>query len=419
MMSNQSSLLLLAFATAIPLISGFTCTWRGGDYTSFTYRIDLPGDCCDAKSGTCPQGSYGGRTSFCNSDYYETCVACGDGASCCDDPFSKQYERETTTTCCQCAGDNVFDPITASNTILTTDNCNAVRVPSDNPEPNSVGEIFGCDGFKPEISDADAAAQARAAGEWFTSPAQLDAYLAQTITCADDCWPMPAVEKNADTDEPGPYCRYTWAAACSNTVVTTNAKDQCGNVQTSAFTVRYDAVAPVVKVTLGDFTKSKIKSGWETVPLTVSVSDTCDPNALTSIEVFSDEAFLSSKYENSAVLGRTYANTDAATPLSGWMLTLRRMSAKKQAKVDTEVATPDVDGRFYTVRVCASDLAGNIGCDEAAIAVPPVHAYAKKAKAVPVPIDNGKLYKVASDLVYWRQAQNDIPFRLKNTGLNL
>ena len=120
----------------------------------------------------------------------------------------------------------------------------------------AVGEIQGCDGFSPEISDAQAAAQARAPGEWFTSPAQLDAYLAQTITCADDCWEMPAVEKNANTANAGPYCRYTWAAACDNTIVTTNAKDLCGNPQTSAFTVRYDAVAPIVQVTLGDFTQS-------------------------------------------------------------------------------------------------------------------------------------------------------------------
>jgi hypothetical protein len=122
--------------------------------------------------------------------------------------------------------------------------------------PNTVGEIFGCDGFSPEISNAEAAAQARSPGEWFTSAAQLDAYLEQIITCADDCWEMPAVEKDEDTSDAGPYCRYTWTADCDNTVVTTNAKDRCGNEQTSAFTVRYDAVAPVVQVTLGDFTHS-------------------------------------------------------------------------------------------------------------------------------------------------------------------
>ena len=144
--------------------------------------------------------------------------------------------------------------------LLDTDNTHThthiQRFPSGDPRPDTVGKIFGCDGFQPEISDAEAAAQARVPGEWFTSPAQLDAYLAQAITCADDCWPMPAVVKNGNTADSGPYCRYTWTAACGNTVVTTNAKDQCGNAQTSAFTVRYDAVAPVVQVTLGDFTQS-------------------------------------------------------------------------------------------------------------------------------------------------------------------
>lgn len=67
---------------------------------------------------------------------------------------------------------------------------------------------------------------------------------------------MPAAVNNANTNDAGPYCRYTWTAACGNTVVTTNAKDRCGNMQTSAFTVRYDAVAPIVQVTLGDFTQS-------------------------------------------------------------------------------------------------------------------------------------------------------------------
>ena len=161
-----------------------------------------------------------------------------------------------------------------------------------------------------------------------------------------------------------------------------------------------------------------IKTKWETVPLTVTVSDNCDPNSLTSIEVFSDETPLTPKGEYSAVLGRSYANTNKATPLDGWVLTLRRKAANKAAEVNNHVATPGADGRFYTVRVCATDLAGNIGCDEKAISVPHLHA-GLKSKIVPVPVDNGKLYKVASDLVYWGQAQNDLPFRLKNTGLNL
>lgn len=96
-----------------------------------------------------------------------------------------------------------------------------------------------------------AAAQTRSPGEWFTSAAQLDAYLSQSIMCQDDCWEMPAAVNNPDTTGAGPYCRFTYTANCANTLVTTNAKDRCGNVQTSSFNVRYDAVAPVVTVTVG------------------------------------------------------------------------------------------------------------------------------------------------------------------------
>ena len=44
------------------------------------------------------------------------------------------------------------------------------------------------------------------------------------------------------------------------------------------------------------------------MPLTVTVTDNCDPNPLTSIEAFSDEAPLTEKAEPSAVLGREYAS---------------------------------------------------------------------------------------------------------------
>ncbi len=44
---------------------------------------------------------------------------------CCEDPFSKQYERETKTTCCECAGDTVYNPITNTELILTDEICDA------------------------------------------------------------------------------------------------------------------------------------------------------------------------------------------------------------------------------------------------------------------------------------------------------
>lgn len=122
--------------------------------------------------------------------------------------------------------------------------------------PYAIDQIQGCDGFNPEILDTQAAAQTRVPGEWFTSPDQLNAYLEQSVICQDDCWEMPRPENDASTAGPGPYCRYTWTAACDNTEVTTNAMDQCGNTQSSSFLVRYDAEAPVVTLTLGEFTQS-------------------------------------------------------------------------------------------------------------------------------------------------------------------
>ena len=162
--------------------------------------------------------------------------------------------------------------------------------------------------------------------------------------------------------------------------------------------------------------RTEIKPSWETLPLMVTVSDTCDPNALTSIEVFSDEAPLTDKYEHSAVLGRIYnGNQTVGAPLAGWTLTLSRKYATKSAMVNKDFAAPDPDGRFYTVRVCATDLAGNVGCNETSTGVPRKDI---NGHMFTPGINSGKLYSLASDLVYWASPQTDIPFRLKNTGLN-
>ena len=123
MMSTKSSLLLVAFASGIPLLSAFTCNWRGGDYSAFTFRIDLPGFCCN--SGNCLNG-YVDNSFNCNNDFYEDCFNCNSNSGvCCRYPYSKQYERESTTTCCQRAGDEVFNPITNTNLILTDGICDA------------------------------------------------------------------------------------------------------------------------------------------------------------------------------------------------------------------------------------------------------------------------------------------------------
>jgi len=203
-------------------------------------------------------------------------------------------------------------------------------------------------------------------------------------------------------------------------------------------------------------THTELKMGYETVPLTVTVNDDCGAsNTQVSIQVFSDEVPLSAvKYQPSAALGRAYGSLAEGAALTGWTLTLSRAFAKSQSNINKDWATVDyADGRYYTVRVCAQDLAGNVGCDEAAIAVPAKSSGSSKALATPV--NSGKAYsvstlhqwavkpplpyatrarssrrlspipptrpnpkpQVASDLVYWGQAQTDIPFRLQNTGL--
>ena len=78
-------------------------------------------------------------------------------------------------------------------------------------------------------------------------------------------------------------------------------------------------------------------------------------------------------------------------------------------------ATPDLDGRVYTVRVCAKDLAGHVGCNEKYVKVP--YKAGAQAKIITPPVNSGKLYSVASDLVYFNAPQTDTHFRLQNTGL--
>lgn len=159
------------------------------------------------------------------------------------------------------------------------------------------------------------------------------------------------------------------------------------------------------------------KPAYETVDLTVSVSDDCDLNPITSIEVFSDEAPLLEKYEPSAVLGREYSALTTGAEITGWRLTLSRKYAASVHSINKDFTTPGLDGRAYTVRVCAKDLAGNIACDEKYVLVPAKSG--TPAKPVPAPFNNGKLYKVASDLVAWDTYQTDIPFSLQNTGLDM
>lgn len=123
-MLTKSSLLLVAIATAIPFVSAFTCDWRGGDYSSFTWRVKQAGRCCTG--GGCPIGyALDGFIGACDENWYENCFGCGVNSNCCEHPFSTQWERETTTTCCQCAGDEVYDPISDTRVLLSNADCAA------------------------------------------------------------------------------------------------------------------------------------------------------------------------------------------------------------------------------------------------------------------------------------------------------
>jgi hypothetical protein len=97
-------------AAAAPLASAFTCTWRGGDYSWYTYYEDFLPYCCIPSNGNCPNGWVTGYK-FCGETFYEDCYNCGTGgAVCCEDPYSKQYQTTAKTQCCQCVGDTVSDP---------------------------------------------------------------------------------------------------------------------------------------------------------------------------------------------------------------------------------------------------------------------------------------------------------------------
>lgn len=97
---------------------------------------------------------------------------------------------------------------------------------------------------------------------------------------------------------------------------------------------------------------------WEKLNVGVNITDNCDPNPLTSITVFSDEASLTHPMDP-AVLARNYANpTSPNATVNGWDVTLQRhKSASKMCDVsDATCLAPN--GRFYVVRVCSQDMAG-------------------------------------------------------------
>ena len=162
-------------------------------------------------------------------------------------------------------------------------------------------------------------------------------------------------------------------------------------------------------------TEPKEKTKYEDVPLTVTIDDNCDDHPEVTITVYSDEAALTSHKDQSAILYRKYTpDTGNGALVDGWGVDLYRFNyAQKACGVD--FACEDVNGRFYIVKVCAKDAAGWVTCDEDSVGVPIKPATAKHF----TPDNEGKLFIVAEDTVFWKTAVDQFPFRAENTDLNV
>ena len=228
------------------------------------------------------------------------------------------------------------------------------------------------------------------------------------------------------------------------------------NTESKSFYVRYDETDPTVGVTLGTFVpkKSADHRKYEDIPLTITVSDNCDPNPEVIVTVFSDETTVTHEFDDkpAAVLERKYSNIGPNGVLQGWGVTLDRYSyAKKMCGPHMECH--EADGRFFIVRgkfhlgmlrarcfhrwsidappsntslttppyqpiqtstVCAKDYAGHVTCQEKSVGVPLSELELKKI----VPENQGKLFVVAEDTGFWNAPPNEIPFRNENLFLN-
>lgn len=126
------------------------------------------------------------------------------------------------------------------------------------------------------------------------------------------------------------------------------------NWESKSFYVRFDEEPPMVDLTLGTYLDKKsraVKTKFEDIPMSITVTDNCDPNPELTITVFSDEKSVSHDYDDVpvAVLERKYSNTGPDGVLTGWGLTLDRFSyARKLCGPGLECH--EADGRFYTVR---------------------------------------------------------------------
>lgn len=92
--------------------------------------------------------------------------ACDYGNNGCDMTCLNTLNNDwAQTTCCQCA---------------TADQCQ--QVPPNDVDSDSLDAWQGCDLYAPDINIADAVETASAPGMWFTSAAQLNAYLEATVS---------------------------------------------------------------------------------------------------------------------------------------------------------------------------------------------------------------------------------------------
>ena len=193
---------------------------------------------------------------------------------------------------------------------------------------------------------------------------QLNNYLRNTIKCEDDCdvnggLPQQPVSSVCTTTTPN-CCGYQSAFICANTAITTSSTDACGNTNAlGPYFVRFDNSTPVVTVNIPNFTVDKYKFKWEKLDVGVTITDNCDNNPLTSITVYSDELGLTKETQPGAVLTRNYANAGTVNAtLNGWDVTLWRYKQAVKSCDLTDFSCMAANGRFYVVRVCAEDAAG-------------------------------------------------------------
>ncbi len=132
-----------------------------------------------------------------SSYVYEEVITNDNGGDCVIEVDSRHQQ----TTCCRCASEA---------------DCNAiaeVSVPTYDSQ--------GCDLYPPQINIGESAAGAAVPAQWFTSTAQLEQYLASTVSCNDDCFEQPtcnfAVQYNDTNSDP----------LCGNTLVTVTSSDWC------------------------------------------------------------------------------------------------------------------------------------------------------------------------------------------------